>query len=83
MNFHSQPSGPLATAEHLPGQEAKTLSFTGIPLAKIERIQKERRMSPKSIRHKVNTFIEEVVMPSQEATALVFEELCKCLNHSG
>lgn len=29
------------------------------------------------MRKKVNTFIEDIVLNNKEATALVFEELCK------
>ena len=36
-------------------------------------------MSPKSLRKKVNSFMENVVMKDPTATAIVFEELCKCL----
>ena len=34
-------------------------------------------MSPRAIKKKVNTFIEEKVLTSQHATAVMFEELCK------
>lgn len=34
-------------------------------------------MSPKSMRKKVNLFIEEVVLTNKEATAIIFEELGK------
>ena len=51
-------------------------SFSGIRLSKVDQAHKNKNMSPKSFKRKVNTFIEEV-KTNKEATALVFEELCK------
>lgn len=51
-------------------------SFSGIRRTKVDSIHKGKNMSPKAFKRKVNTFIEEVKQ-NQEATALVFEELCK------
>lgn len=34
-------------------------------------------MTPRAIKRKVNTFIEQKVLGSQQATAIMFEELCK------
>ena len=48
----------------------------------MEAFHKERHMSPKSLRKKVNSFMENVVMKDPTATAIVFEELCKCLTLS-
>ena len=56
-------------------------SFSGIKRSTVEEVYKHRhKMSPKSLRKKVNTFIDELVLPNMEATALMFEELCKLIS---
>ena len=71
---------PKSTA--LTPLEHSITSFSGIQRTKVEAFHKERHMSPKSLRKKVNTFMENVVMKDPTATAIVFEELCKCLTLS-
>ena len=76
---------PPATAhERLTGGQNNDIAskeeFAGIsflPRRKIEQINAEKKMSPRSIKRKVNTFIEEKVLTSQHKTAIMFEELCK------
>ena len=50
--------------------------FAGIsflPRRKIEQLNEEKKLSPRAIKRKVNTFIEEKVIGSQPATAVMFE----------
>ena len=52
--------------------ESSVQSFSGINKNKVDARHKERNMSPKSLRKKVNTFMENVVMSDPNATAVVF-----------
>ena len=87
-NFHSTQAAllknPPATAhERLTGGDGSLSlqeDFGGIsflPRRKIEKIHAEKKLSPRSIKRKVNTFIEEKVLNSQHKAAIMFEELCK------
>ena len=76
LNFHSTTTKQGQT-ERLSTQEDSIAGFSNLPKSKIDRIHKERNMSPKSVKRKVNTFIETKVLNNSTATAVVFEELCK------
>ena len=68
--------GTAKTANITP-LESSLQSFSGINRSKVDKLHKDRNMSPKSLRKKVNTFMENVVLKDPNTTAYVFEELCK------
>ena len=63
--------------ERLSTQEDSLAGISFLPKSKLERIHAVKKLSPKSIKKKVNTFLEEQVLPSKEATNYLFDELCK------
>lgn len=77
MNFHSVAGTKAGHTERLSTQEDSLAGFSNIRQTKLDRIHKERRLSPKSVKRKVNTFIDEKVLKNPEATAVFFEALCK------
>lgn len=52
-------------------------SFSNIRRTRVDEVHNENNMSPRSRRRKINTFLEGKVLNNKEATALVFEEMCK------
>lgn len=55
-------------------------SFAGLshlPRYKVEQIHKEKNLSPRSIKKRVHAFVDENIISNKQATAVMFEELCK------
>ena len=50
---------------------------SNLPMSRLEKLQAEKNLSPKSIDKRVNNFINDKVKTNQGATTIVFEELSK------
>ena len=51
--------------------------LSNLPVSRLERLQAEKKLSPKSIDKRVNNFINEKVKTNPGAATIVFEELSK------
>ena len=81
-NFHSAGGAATVTgSERLntqSSQGAEALAgISYLPKTKFDQIQNMNNMTPRTIKKKLNSYIENKIMPSKEATSLFFEELCK------
>ena len=66
---------PTTAATSLETAESAFAGMSHLPRVRMDKLQAERNLSPRQIEKRVNNFIKQKVMNSQEATALVFEEL--------
>ena len=63
--------------EKLPTLEDQYAGISYLPIKRIDRLNAQRDLSPKKVEKKINTFIQTKVINSSQATAVMFEELCK------
>ena len=63
--------------EKLPALEDQYAGISYLPIRRVDRLNAQRNLSPKKVEKKINSFIHDKVANSAQATAIMFEELCK------
>ena len=75
--FQSSARVPQVSTDKVSTVDDSLTGLSCLPKYKLEKVHKEKNLSPRSVKKRVDTFLEEKILGSKEATAVMFEELSK------